>query len=631
MLRYTPFMHLPEREGETMKKMLHARLAIIFALIVLTSAPLLSQEGEFRASGDIAIALFSSGRYSEALNHFEILGEQYPDDPLYKYYYGRTLLELDRDHMKSISLLEEALRGSRGLRPVPDDARFWLARACHRAGMFDRAIDNYDLFSADARRKVVRELKVDEFSDLASRGQGAAENVKRADPQVTKQVNLQREQGKALGDDKAAVKVADKVTEKVAVSEKVTGKEETPEEILPGRITPADPGYDNLAREALALQFRADSVNRLADRYRERLRTLAGVDRATAEEKILSLEKQGFGYQGRADSLFNLLTGRIAGAEDRGNIERAVTAGAERERPLSESVKPGVERVAAISESDRVIKEDNRWVAGNRSDSAGIKVSEGDSTGAVRTADMAKPSGNSRPSAPVLQLFRTDSKEQDDIPVNPDMPDGLVYRVQIAAFRNPIAPSFFKNFAPVYGFRAEGSDITFYYIGMFRKKSDADRAVAQIRSGGFSDAFVVPVNNGSRLSLERAAALEKEWGSRSLVDEAVVLPGEKEKQESAEPSTLVYRVEAARVSRELRGDDAEAVRRVAGNRGLDIITAPDGSIVYLIGKFLTFESASGYADLIYRNGIAGAKVVAYLGEREIPLERAREIFELYNK
>ncbi|MFN2380027.1 MAG: tetratricopeptide repeat protein, partial [Bacteroidales bacterium] len=484
-----------------MKKVLYVRLAILFAAIIFMATPLFSQEGEFRASGDIAIALFSSGRYTEALDHFEVLGEQYPDDPLYKYYYGRTLLELDSDLINAVSLLEAALRGSRGLRPVPDDARFWLARAYHRAGMFDRAVDNYDLFSAGARRKEVRELKVAEFSDQASRKQGAAEDVKRVDQREPQPVNVQGEVGKAVASkktvdktaDKTAEKAAEKAAEKVTVTERGTDAVKTGQDTLGYRIIPADTGYDNMAREALALQFRADSVNRLADRYRERLRTLAGVDRATAEEKILSLEKQGFGYQGRADSLFNLLTGRITGSENRGNIEMAVSGGVERERSVSESVKPEGKRVAAISESDRVVKEDNRWVAGNRSDSAGIRGSEGDSAVAVRSIGTAKPSVVSRPSTPVLQLFRTDSGVTGDIPVNPEMPEGLVYRVQIAAFRNPIAPSFFKNFAPVYGFRPEGSDITFYYIGMFRKKSDADKAVAQIRGGGFSDAFVVPV------------------------------------------------------------------------------------------------------------------------------------------
>lgn len=625
MLRYTPFKPLPGREGEKMKRVIYARLTILFAAIIFMATPLFSQEREFRASGDIAIALFSSGRYAGALDHFKVLGEQYPDDPLYKYYYGRTLLELDSDHMKAVTLLEEALRGSRGLRPVPDDARFWLARAYHRAGMFDRAIDNYDLFSAGARRKEVRELKVAEFSGQASRQQGAAEEVREGDQLEPQMVNVGVEKERAVAEEIAAEKVT--VSERERVTEAVRSRPDT----LHNRITPADKGYDNLAREALSFQFRADSVNRLADRYRERLRTLTGVDRATAEKKILSLESQGFGYQGRADSLFNLLTGRITGSEDIGKIERAVSGGVEREALLSDSVKREEDRVAALSESDRILQVGNTWVTGRETDTTATRRSEDDSTVVVSTSGIAKPTDIGKPSVPVLQLFRTDADGKGEIPVNPEMPDGLVYRVQIAAFRNPIAPSFFKNFAPVYGFRAEGSDITFYYIGMFRKKSDADRAVAQIRGGGFSDAFVVPVNNGARVSLERAAEMEKEWGSKSLTDETPDIPGETVKQERAEPSTLVYRVEAARVSRELRGDDAEAVRRVAGNRGLDIITAPDGSIVYLIGKFLTFESASGYADLIYRNGIAGAKVVAYLGEREIPLERAREIFELYNK
>jgi sulfur carrier protein ThiS len=66
---------------------------------------------------------------------------------------------------------------------------------------------------------------------------------------------------------------------------------------------------------------------------------------------------------------------------------------------------------------------------------------------------------------------------------------------------------------------------------------------------------------------------------------------------------------------------------MAGNRGFDIIQAEDESLVYLIGKFITFESASEYADLLRRNGYSEAKVVAYVGNREIPLETAKELFE----
>jgi hypothetical protein len=66
---------------------------------------------------------------------------------------------------------------------------------------------------------------------------------------------------------------------------------------------------------------------------------------------------------------------------------------------------------------------------------------------------------------------------------------------------------------------------------------------------------------------------------------------------------------------------------MAGNRGFEVINADDGTFVYLIGKFITFESASEYAGLLNRNGYREAKVAAYLGNREIPLETARQLFE----
>ena len=51
-------------------------------------------------------------------------------------------------------------------------------------------------------------------------------------------------------------------------------------------------------------------------------------------------------------------------------------------------------------------------------------------------------------------------------------------------------------------------------------------------------------------------------------------------------------------------------------------------IAYLIGNFFTFQSAAEYADLLVRNGYRDAKVVAWLGTKEIPLETAKQFFEM---
>jgi hypothetical protein len=60
--------------------------------------------------------------------------------------------------------------------------------------------------------------------------------------------------------------------------------------------------------------------------------------------------------------------------------------------------------------------------------------------------------------------------------VNAAVPPGLIYRIQVAVFRNPVARSFFKGLTPVYGFRIAGNNYTTYYAGMFRRIGDARKA-----------------------------------------------------------------------------------------------------------------------------------------------------------
>ena len=82
-----------------------------------------------------------------------------------------------------------------------------------------------------------------------------------------------------------------------------------------------------------------------------------------------------------------------------------------------------------------------------------------------------------------------------------------------------------------------------------------------------------------------------------------------------------------RTLKPVKEDVVEGIRKMAGTRGLDIQTLEDGKIAYLIGKFITFESAAEYADLLIRNGYRETKVVAWLGKKEIPVETARQLFE----
>jgi hypothetical protein len=229
----------------------------------------------------------------------------------------------------------------------------------------------------------------------------------------------------------------------------------------------------------------------------------------------------------------------------------------------------------------------------------------------------------------IYSYFRILDKPVTDkdakIEIDPNVPDGLIYRIQIAVFRNPVSPVYFKGITPVYGFRNEGSELKTYYAGMFRRISDARTALAEIKAKGFKDSFISSFMGKKPVSADRAVVLEKEWGNkpfeRTVNKMPVVMPAD------TLPPTLVFRVEVMRVTKPVKPNIIESVKTLAGSRGMDIITLEDKKIAYLIGNFITFESAAEYADLIVRNGYRDAKVVAWLGTKEIPLETARQLFE----
>lgn len=208
------------------------------------------------------------------------------------------------------------------------------------------------------------------------------------------------------------------------------------------------------------------------------------------------------------------------------------------------------------------------------------------------------------------------------ISFDPELPSGLIYRIQLGVFSKTPEISFFRGLSPVAGFSIAGSGAKRYFAGMFRRMGDAAASLNRVKQMGFRDAFITAVLDGKAVSAERAALLEKEWGTKPLV--TVV---EAQKPASQEAATLVFRVELLQSAVPPGDSETESYRKVAGNRGFEIIEKEDGTFVYLIGKFITFESASEYAGLLNRNGFREAKVVAYAGSMEIPVETAKQLFE----
>jgi hypothetical protein len=132
------------------------------------------------------------------------------------------------------------------------------------------------------------------------------------------------------------------------------------------------------------------------------------------------------------------------------------------------------------------------------------------------------------------------------------------------------------------------------------------------------------MSGNKSVSTDRAVQLEKEWGKKPFISIEKSLPQSKA---DTIPPTLMFRIEISRSVKPLKDDAVESIRKMAGNKGMDVQTLEDGKIAYLIGKFITFETAAEYCDLLKRNGYKEAQVVAWLGKKEIPIETARQLFD----
>jgi hypothetical protein len=535
---------------------------------------LISQNIQTKPTRQSSFEAFSQGNYEKAYTEFRELLLTYTRDPLYKYYSGVCLVKMKKDPNEAVRLLQEALKEGGNVKTLPSDGLFYLGQAQQMSGKYSEATESYNSYTERVGKRVSKEMGVPDLLQecVQKKGLVSGSEIKPNDVLTANKADT--------------VKSINKTTVKEPV-------QKAPDKPVPAREN-IQKNYEIILSEALEFQAKADSVSGIVTEQKTALEKLTGIEKSNLQAKIISNEKLAASYQNKADQKYN-------------------------EAQLV--LKPGQDSVArfkGIVRSDNNIVRDSAKKVDNQSIRKVDKKSD--------TTKMISTSVN--PTVEVFSFFEAAAKPVADpkatIVIDPEVPPGLIYRIQIAVFRNPVALSYFKGLSPVYGFKVEGTDKTIYYAGVFRKLADARKALASVKSKGFKDAFVIALLDNKRVSADRAAALEKEWGGRAFYLIEKIVP--ETKADTITP-TLTFRVEVIRSPNPLTDDVVEGMRKIAGSRGLDIQLLEDGKIDYLIGKFITFETAAEYADLVNRNGYREAKVVAWLGKKQIPIETARQLFE----
>ena len=101
------------------------------------------------------------------------------------------------------------------------------------------------------------------------------------------------------------------------------------------------------------------------------------------------------------------------------------------------------------------------------------------------------------------QLKHSPYSASHPIPIDPQLPMGLIFKIQIGAFKNPIKQNLFKGFEPIIGLTAPQGYVR-YSAGLFRTIDPARVALAKIKDLGYPDAFIIAFYDGRRISIQEA-------------------------------------------------------------------------------------------------------------------------------
>ena len=215
------------------------------------------------------------------------------------------------------------------------------------------------------------------------------------------------------------------------------------------------------------------------------------------------------------------------------------------------------------------------------------------------------------------------------LPVLSASPSGLLYRIQVGAFRKPIAVDKFREFTPVSG-EVLQNGLTCYLAGYFNNKINALTARKSIRNLGYADAFIVAYCDGKRISLFEAAELErsgrciaKTQNEISLEVAALFKNSEVAPNVSTEQKkeAIFYCVQVGVYNKQIVG------KQLANIEELESHISPNGQYRYTSGKFMKLEDAKLRKKDIVQKGITDAYIVAYRNGKPIDMNLAKTLLQ----
>ena len=233
-------------------------------------------------------------------------------------------------------------------------------------------------------------------------------------------------------------------------------------------------------------------------------------------------------------------------------------------------------------------------------------------------------------------VSNTKTTDNAIIPMNVKAPSGLIYRVQVGAFRKPLQNNVYSQFTPVSG-ELQPNGLTVYMAGYFNNSVNAVNAKKQIQSLGYSDAFIVAFCNGKKLTLGEARQLESrgecipQGDNTFLVEiskntkQAILEQKTQSNISNSTTSTVDTKSLFFTVQIGVYNKPIDEKQKFPGLTEINTSVSPKNQIRYATGMFSDLNSAKIRKNSAVQSGISDAFIVAYYKGERITIAKANEL------
>lgn len=563
------------RENSMNEALFLKRILAFSALALLLSNLSFGQQNVGKET--LGIDYFQQGNFEKALPIFAKLAQSYPDNAMYNYYYGVSLI---KNNIFETAAKEALLNSVVDKTPV--NSNFYLAIYFHALGQWEEAKDFYDRYAKVGSKQEKKSLQYDYYVGLCESKTNPFKPRKLADSGL-------------FGD--SILKPPPKIDEKIFPIPDALKKSSfnfQVNELL------AYHSIEDFRSEASKILFtkawictgKNDSILVLTDSLRKQHDRIARVDtRLGLVQQIVDCEQKSF----------QLMRDREKYLE-----QSRVKESAFWER---EGEKAAIAYNATILERENKLNEDKKKV-----EKPSITVPE---------PDVKKDSVKVEPEKIVVST---------ETPAKNIQAENFIYKVQIGSFKNGAISSSFKiSYAKINKLRkidryTDERKYTMFTVGNFSNIQDASRMKDQLKREGMKNSVVVTYDKTTGRPAKPVTVSSVKKNARQTASPKPVEMPVENSIKSVSTENLIFKVQIGSFRNDLQSTAfRKAHQRISKLMKVDRHTDSRNNVMYTVGNFSNYQDVCKLRDQMVSEGIKDAFVAAFLNGERIKVNEAIKI------